>query len=263
MGGKTSAKVKNANTRKNYDRLAVFVPKGKKAFLIQIAKEAGFESLNSYINHCINQDVASRKGPQREEEVRKAEFIRVLIPDMEIHKVLCVCEQEALCNELMPRFLDAEVICCGQQELYRFETGSFDTVILTKSLMYLDEPEITLSKIRDLLNEGGMFVWCFDEEGIHERSFRVAFGNSKEYKEIRPMDILEESSEKLKEVDVEKDYHILGADKHGYEPWNYILAWKNAAVNEMECKHIMDQWNDIMSQYYDTYFAASGGNPWK
>lgn len=263
MGGKTAAKVKNANTRKNYDRLAVFVPKGKKAFLIQIAKEAGFESLNSYVNYCINQDVAGRKGPQREEEVRKAEFIRVLVPDIEIHKMLCVCEQEALCSELTLRFSNAEVTCCSQQELYLLEKDSFDVVILTKPLMYLDEPEITLTKLKDVLKKGGIFVWCFDEEGIQERSLHVAFGNSEEYTEKYPMDVIEESGKKLEDADAENDYHIVDKDNHGYEPWIYILAWKNATVNEMGYKHIMEQWDEAMSQYYDTYFAASGGNPWK
>ena len=157
MGGKTAAKVKNANTRKNYDRLAVFVPKGKKAFLIQIAKEAGFESLNSYVNYCINQDVAGRKGPQREEEVRKAEFIRVLVPDIEIHKMLCVCEQEALCSELTLQFENAEVTCCSQQELYLLEKDSFDTfAFVRRHFLREGEPGCGLpsyKKVADFLNK--------------------------------------------------------------------------------------------------------------
>ena len=61
MGGKTAASVKNANTKKNYDRLSVFVTNGKKAILMQEAKDTGFESLNSYINYCISLEIASRK----------------------------------------------------------------------------------------------------------------------------------------------------------------------------------------------------------
>lgn len=68
MGGKTSAKVKNANTKKNYDRLSVFVPKGKKEILMLEARSNGFESLNSYINYCINLEIVSRKNSIVKEE---------------------------------------------------------------------------------------------------------------------------------------------------------------------------------------------------
>lgn len=61
MGGKTSAKVKNANTKKNYDRVSVFVKKGEKEYLFQQARDTGFDSLNSYINYCISLEIASRK----------------------------------------------------------------------------------------------------------------------------------------------------------------------------------------------------------
>ena len=69
MGGKTAAKVKNANTKKNYDRLSVFVTKGKKAILMQEARDTGFESLNSYINYCINLEIASRKKVEITDEI--------------------------------------------------------------------------------------------------------------------------------------------------------------------------------------------------
>lgn len=263
MGGKTAARVKNANTKKNYDRLAVFVPKGKKAFLIQVAKEAGFESLNSYINYCINQDVASRKGPQRNEEVRKAEFIRVLVPGIIMHRVLCVCEQESLCGELTTQFMDAEVTCCCQQDLYQFERDSFDVVVLTKSVEYLAEQEITLTKIKDLLRKGGIFVWCFEEEEIDQHSFHVVSGNSKGHVETVPKDSLVDSLKILDGIDLKKEYHILDTDRHGYEPWAYILAWKNSLEEDTDSEKIINQWEDTMSQYFETYFAASGGNPWK
>lgn len=61
MGGKTSAKVKNANTKKNYDRVSVFVKKGEREYLFQQAKDTGFDSLNSYINYCIRLEIARRK----------------------------------------------------------------------------------------------------------------------------------------------------------------------------------------------------------
>lgn len=263
MGGKTAARVKNANTKKNYDRLSVFVPKGKKAFLIQVAKEAGFESLNSYINYCINQDVASRKGPQRNEEVRKAEFIRVLTPDIIIHRVLCVCVQEFLCRELTTQFMDAEVTCCCQQDLYQFERDSFDVVVLTKSVEYVDEQEIFLTKIKDLLRKGGIFVWCFEEEEIDQHPFHAVSGNSKERMETVPKDSLVDSLKKLEGIDLEREYHIIDADRHGYEPWAYILAWKNLLEEDTDTEKIINQWEDEMSQYFENYFAASGGNPWK
>jgi len=75
MGGKTSAKVKNANTKKNYDRVSVFVKKGEKEYLFQQAKDTGFDSLNSYINYCISLEIASRKETMeiKEEENRALE----------------------------------------------------------------------------------------------------------------------------------------------------------------------------------------------
>ena len=73
MGGKTAAKVKNTNTKKNYDRLSVFVTKGKKAILMQEAKDTGFESLNSYINYCINLEIASRKNASETKVVEEIE----------------------------------------------------------------------------------------------------------------------------------------------------------------------------------------------
>lgn len=68
MGGKTSAKVKNANTKKNYDRLSIFVTKGKKETLIQAARDTGFDSLNSYVNYCIGLEMAMRKKKEKIKE---------------------------------------------------------------------------------------------------------------------------------------------------------------------------------------------------
>lgn len=263
MGGKTAARVKNANTKKNYDRLAVFVPKGKKAFLVQEAKEAGFESLNSYINYCINQEITSRKGPQRLEEVRKAEFIKVLVPEITINRILCVCEQDLLCSEILSQFPDMEVECCSQQELYQFDRNSFDVVIFTKSVEYVTEPEITLTKIRELLRIGGMFVWVFDEEVDMVHSFHVVSGNSAGRVEYIPKDSLADSIKKLEEINEKQEYQILDADRHGYEPWNYILAWKSHPGEETGIGAAMENRDRRMSRYFESCFAASGGNPWK
>lgn len=263
MGGKTAARVKNANTKKNYDRLAVFVPKGKKAFLVQEAKEIGFESLNSYINYCINQEIASRKGPQRMEEVRKAEFIKVLVPEIAINRILCVCEQELLYSEIVGQFPDAEVKCCCQQDLYQYDRTSFDAVILTKSVEYVVEPEITLTKIRDLLREGGIFIWSFDDEEDTEHSLHVVSGNNSGRVEIVPKDSLIDSVKKLETINEKQEYKILDADRHGYDPWNYILAWKSSPEEEAEFVIAMEDRDERMSQYFATYLTASGGNPWK
>lgn len=65
MGGKTSAKVKNANTKKNYDRLSVFVPKGDKEIIIEAAKRSGHNSINSYINYCIRLDILKQKDLEK------------------------------------------------------------------------------------------------------------------------------------------------------------------------------------------------------
>ena len=70
MGGKTSAKVKNANTKKNYDRVSVFVKKGEREYLFQQAKDTGFDSLNSYINYCINLEIAKRKDNVKAENIK-------------------------------------------------------------------------------------------------------------------------------------------------------------------------------------------------
>ena len=71
MGGKTSAKVKNANTKKNYDRVSVFVKKGEREYLFQQAKNTGFDSLNSYINYCIRLEIARRKETMEIKEEEK------------------------------------------------------------------------------------------------------------------------------------------------------------------------------------------------
>lgn len=53
MGGRASSESKNKYNEKAYDRIALFVPKGKKALLQALAKEQG-ESLNGFINKAID-----------------------------------------------------------------------------------------------------------------------------------------------------------------------------------------------------------------
>ena len=50
---KTSSEVKNRWNEKNYDRITVMAPKGKKEEWTKIAKELGFKGLNGYIIDCI------------------------------------------------------------------------------------------------------------------------------------------------------------------------------------------------------------------
>ena len=54
MGGKTSAKSKNAWIEKAYDRINLTVPKGQKD-IIKAHAEAKGESLNGFINRAISE----------------------------------------------------------------------------------------------------------------------------------------------------------------------------------------------------------------
>lgn len=51
---KTSSVVKNRWNEKNYDRITVMAPKGKKEEWTKIAKDKGFKGLSGYIIDCIN-----------------------------------------------------------------------------------------------------------------------------------------------------------------------------------------------------------------
>lgn len=51
---KTSSAVKNRWNEKNYDRITVMAPKGKKEEWTKIAKDKGFKGLSGYIIDCIN-----------------------------------------------------------------------------------------------------------------------------------------------------------------------------------------------------------------
>lgn len=50
---KTSSEVKNRWNEKNYDRITVMAPKGKKAEWSKIASEKGFKGLSGYIVDCV------------------------------------------------------------------------------------------------------------------------------------------------------------------------------------------------------------------
>ena len=50
---KTSSEVKNRWNEKNYDRITVMAPKGKKEVWSKISKEKGFKGLNGYIIDCV------------------------------------------------------------------------------------------------------------------------------------------------------------------------------------------------------------------
>ena len=51
---KTSSEVKNRWNEKNYDRITVMAPKGKKDEWLALAKKKGFKGLNGFIIDCIN-----------------------------------------------------------------------------------------------------------------------------------------------------------------------------------------------------------------
>lgn len=55
MGGKTSAAVKNRWNAENYDRIAVIVPKGRRAELKEIAKKKGFSSVNALVIAALDE----------------------------------------------------------------------------------------------------------------------------------------------------------------------------------------------------------------
>lgn len=51
---KTSSEVKNRWNEKNYDRITVMAPKGKKAEWTKMALSKGFKGLSGYIIDCMN-----------------------------------------------------------------------------------------------------------------------------------------------------------------------------------------------------------------
>ena len=50
---KTSAEVKNRWNEKNYDRITIMAPKGKKVEWTNIAKKRGYKGLSGYIVKCM------------------------------------------------------------------------------------------------------------------------------------------------------------------------------------------------------------------
>ena len=59
--GKTSAKVKNAYNARNYDRINLVIPKGKKEEWAAAAKRASL-SLNAYIQEAVEAKIAAAGG---------------------------------------------------------------------------------------------------------------------------------------------------------------------------------------------------------
>lgn len=51
--GKTSPEAKNRWNKKNYDRITIMAPKGKKDEWMKLAAEKGYSSLNRYLIDCI------------------------------------------------------------------------------------------------------------------------------------------------------------------------------------------------------------------
>ena len=57
--GKTSTESKRKYNEKAYDRISLTVKKGLREVYTEQAKAHGFKSLNSYINHLLEQDKKS------------------------------------------------------------------------------------------------------------------------------------------------------------------------------------------------------------
>lgn len=55
--GTSSTRAKQKYNQANYDRIEITVPKGDKAKIQAHAKKRGFDSLNAYINHLIEEDM--------------------------------------------------------------------------------------------------------------------------------------------------------------------------------------------------------------
>ena len=248
MGGKTTTRSKNAYAKTTYDQVRVVVPKGKKGFYMKAAQEAGFESLNSYINYCVMKDIAERKGPQRAEEVKKAEFIKALLPDIDIKNILCICEQESLMNEIIRTFSEANVECCCQQDLGQYAAGSFDVIILTKPDRYLEESEWVLSTIKKILSNTGAFLWVFDIGDDAESSFKVVGSHIK--REV-VADPVERAFRLMEKIDPEEMYKLVEADRHTYEPWGFVMGWKVPREREEVFDIERERWYERLHEYFD------------
>lgn len=61
MGGKTSAKAKNAWVAKTYDRINLTVPKGRKE-KIQAEAERRGQSVNGFINDLLNEALGQERA---------------------------------------------------------------------------------------------------------------------------------------------------------------------------------------------------------
>ena len=61
MGGKASSASKNAWNARNYDRINLTVPKGKKDEIKDHAESRG-ESVNGFINRAIDTVIQQEKG---------------------------------------------------------------------------------------------------------------------------------------------------------------------------------------------------------
>ena len=64
MGGKASSASKNAWTARNYDRINLTVPTGKKDEIKDHAESRG-ESVNGFINRAIDTVIQQDKGENR------------------------------------------------------------------------------------------------------------------------------------------------------------------------------------------------------
>lgn len=61
MGDFNQTKYINDFAKEKYDTIKVLVPKGQKKIIKEHYEKIGYESLNSYINHLIDEDMERGK----------------------------------------------------------------------------------------------------------------------------------------------------------------------------------------------------------
>ena len=62
MGEFNQQKYVNEYTKEKYDRISINVKKGKRKEIEKHYKNKGYQSMNSYVNHLIDQDIEKSNG---------------------------------------------------------------------------------------------------------------------------------------------------------------------------------------------------------
>lgn len=78
MGEYNESKYKNDFAKKNYDRIALNVPKGMKQKIEEYRKQKGYKSLNDYINEVIREDMyENNKNTGKTVNIEKNDTINI------------------------------------------------------------------------------------------------------------------------------------------------------------------------------------------